>query len=650
MLCCPFVVPLFFVFFFFDLQYTELSAVKGLSCLKGRERAMLKFVQAVSKRLDDDDDVQVFLVNLKRTDLMAGDGGGYWRGGKRYGGDEVSSSWEFVETTDESSTWYTESGVCLGTGIDSELIKTSGDANADFWGEGEDENEEEYMGNSGPTKETVYHRAMLVLLRSTQVLPFFMAASMDAAMALVTAGKDDAEKRRDALVLFDAVTSSPEALVKSSDSIDNLITLFFSDGPTDAAFCERFVREYLIVGTQTSNDRGDVFACAIDLEIFVEQLSQLHWNPLSLVDAMLEFVVLQQQNTRYSYRDEQLPLVLLEALAEDVLSLSDDAEAVARIRAIIVRVWDSMTEDDGRVLVSYDACRICTEVAVASEWPIGPIADRVRRAVQSQGSSTRHATDFVFQLLDREGDHAVAIARDCGKLLLSRPDVVEDVRARLPLAVRLGADDVAISVAETAAQKSLADVRRTISVVMAEGKSNFYPLQRRVLCLLHERLVHLLERAVPSAPPVFSWCMTSARTLNHPALQEFLRGPDNAFVMEGLGSISNARKLAKEYAKTGSMPSSRDLSGYSATFEAAGHGAKAYVRVQKTHDQHGLLESKYAKQVEERDEAREKLKTLNTHEEASAIFGPSPSPSPAYSEASEESESATSAGDEDDAS
>ena len=115
-----------------------------------------------------------------------------------------------------------------------------------------------------------------------------------------------------------------------------------------------------------------------------------------------------------------------------------------------------------------------------------------------------------------------------------------------------------------------------------------------------------IEEVSQHEKPVFSWCQPLARFSSHPAVQEFLRGPQQSVIYNGFGSLPSAREFARRYLH------GKYQDGYSAIGKEGGRGAKAFCEIQKTRDAFEVATRQWRQEQEEVKTLMRRLERLRS--------------------------------------
>lgn len=115
-----------------------------------------------------------------------------------------------------------------------------------------------------------------------------------------------------------------------------------------------------------------------------------------------------------------------------------------------------------------------------------------------------------------------------------------------------------------------------------------------------------IEEVSQHEEPVFSWCQPLAQFPSHPTVQKFLRGPQQSFIYNGLGSLPNARDFARKYLH------GMYKDGFSAIGKEGGRGAKAFCEIQKTRDTFEIATREWKQEQEEVKTLMHRLERLRS--------------------------------------
>lgn len=115
---------------------------------------------------------------------------------------------------------------------------------------------------------------------------------------------------------------------------------------------------------------------------------------------------------------------------------------------------------------------------------------------------------------------------------------------------------------------------------------------------------------IPTTSPQFSWHMPEASLPSHPYVQNFLRGPYEAFEEEGFNGISHARNFVSKYCH------GRCQNGYSMTGDYGGRGQNSWVKMRKTTAFFNDNVSRYKENMKERDLL---LRLMGSNDQATVI-------------------------------
>jgi len=132
-------------------------------------------------------------------------------------------------------------------------------------------------------------------------------------------------------------------------------------------------------------------------------------------------------------------------------------------------------------------------------------------------------------------------------------------------------------------------------VSLLKSNINFERIRLTPLRALVEKLISMLQEIVNKGPPLFTWQMSQATMPTHIDVQQFLRGPQQSYIVRELNGISHARNFANKYGG--------HKTHYSATMiPGTGTGKHATVHITKTRDYYNaslaLFESNKREMIE----------------------------------------------------